>query len=303
MPRPFITFLILSVIANAAFSQDMPLTQVLTPDENWQLLGEGYKFTEGPAADAHGNVYFTDVPESRIYKIDTDGKVTLFAKDTAKTNGLMFGPDGRLYGCRNGDKQIVRYAADGSFESVADGVDSNDIAVGSDGAIYFTDPPNQQVWHIAPKGKARVVAKGFRPNGIILWPGEGTLVVTDSEQPHLWTFRIEADGGLKFKERYYMPLRMLPGAELPGSDGMAVDDRGRLYVATYAGIQMFDPTGRMGGVILKPQNRFLSNVTFGGPKFDFLYVTCSDKVYRRKTKPTGTPYFLRNAASKKKTNK
>ncbi len=299
MHRQIIAYCILSIATNSAISQDMPLTQVLTDGEGWQLLGEGYKFTEGPAADAQGNVYFTDVGESRIYKIDTAGKVTLFAKDTAKTNGLMFGPDGLLYGCRNGDRKIVRYAADGSFETVADEVDSNDIVVGSDGGIYFSDPPNRQVWHIPRNGKARVVAKDFRPNGLILWPGEGTLVVTDSEQPHLWTFRIEADGGLKFKERYYLPLRMLPGAERPGSDGMTVDDRGRLYVATYAGIQMFDPTGRMGGVILKPQNKFLSNVTFGGPKFDYMYVTCSDKVYRRKTKPTGTPYFLRNAASRK----
>ena len=74
---------------------------------------------------------------------------------------------------------------------------------------------------------------------------------------------------------------------------MTVDDRGRLYVSTYAGIQMFDPTGRMGGVILKPQKKFLSNVVFGGPKFQTMYVTCTDRVYRRKVKPKGTPYFLR----------
>ncbi|GAB4158255.1 MAG: hypothetical protein Tsb009_35470 [Planctomycetaceae bacterium] len=296
---PFFTFPVLLICSAAmvrtANAQDMPLTQVLIEDEPWQLVSEGYQFTEGPAVDAKGNVFFTDVPANKIFRIDAvTNKVTLFAKDTARTNGLMFGPDGRLYGCRNGEKKIVAYDMTGNFQTIAEGVNSNDIAVGSDGSIFFTDPPNKQVWHVSPSGKKRVVASGFRPNGIILWPGEGTLVVTDSDAPQLWAFRVEKDGTLSYKERYYWPLRLLPGKKRPGSDGMTVDDRGRLYVATYAGVQMFDPTGRMGGVILKPQEKFLSNVVFGGPKFQTMYVTCSDKVYRRKVKPTGRPYFLRN---------
>ena len=72
---------------------------------------------------------------------------------------------------------------------------------------------------------------------------------------------------------------------------MTVDTRGRLYVATHAGLQMFDSTGRISGVILSPQNKRLSNVVFGGDKLDTLYVTCTDKIYRRKTKATGTRYF------------
>src|SRR5262249_19629112 len=123
-------------------AQDMPLSQVLISGEDWQLLGEGYKFTEGPACDKSGNVFFTDIPESRIYKIDLGGKVTVFAENAAEPNGLMFGPDGRLYGCRNGDKKIVAYDSEGKFETIAEGVTSNDLVVGSKGTIYFTDPPN-----------------------------------------------------------------------------------------------------------------------------------------------------------------
>ena len=282
-------------VGHRAVAQDMPLTQVLIDGEDWKLLADGFKFTEGPAADAEGNVFFTDIPNNRIHRIDIEGKVTVFAEDTAKTNGLMFGADGLLYGCRNGEKKVVAYQPDGSFETIADDVECNDVVVASDGSIWFTDPSNRQVWHISPNRRKRVVAEGFRPNGVILSAGQGSLVVTDTEQSHLWTFRVELDGSLSHRDRYYMPLQLLPGRDKPGSDGMTVDDRGRLYVATHAGIQMFDPTGRLGGTIAKPQNRFLSNICFGGEAFGYLYATCSDKVYRRKVKPTGTPYFLHAA--------
>jgi sugar lactone lactonase YvrE len=289
---PVIAIVCLTVTAVRA--QDMPLSQVLLEDEPWELVAEGYQFTEGPAVNAKGEVFFTDVRASRIHKIDLAGKVTLFAKNTARTNGLMFGTDGKLYGCRNGDRQIVAYSADGKYEVVAEDVNSNDIVVGSDGSIYFTDPSNEQVWFISPDRKTKkVVVKGFRPNGVILTADEGTLVVTDSNDALLWTFRVEKNGQLKFKERYYGPLRLLPGRDVPGSDGMTVDKAGRLYVATHAGVQMFDPTGRMGGVIAKPQNKFLSNIVFAGETFDVLYATCTDKVYRRKTKTIGAPFLLK----------
>ena len=98
----------LLLTGSSAMAQDMPLTQVLLPGEGWQLVGSGYKFTEGPAVDAKGNVFFTDIPNDRIHRVDaTTGKVTVFAEKTARTNGLMFGRDGLLYGCRNGDKQVV----------------------------------------------------------------------------------------------------------------------------------------------------------------------------------------------------
>jgi gluconolactonase len=286
--RSFLFVLVLVSLAARSSAQDMPITQVLIPGEGWELLGGGYKFTEGPAVDKNGNVFFTDVSESKIFKLDTSNKIELFADKTAKTNGLMFGPDGLLYGCRNGDKQIVAYKPDGSFDVIASDVSSNDIAVSANGDIYFTDPPNKQVWFISADRKTKkVVASGFRPNGIVLWPCQSTVVVTDSDQPHLWTFRIEENGELAFPDKYYLPLQLKSGREHPGSDGMTVDQKSRLYVATHAGIQMFDPTGRLGGTILKPQRKFLSNVVFGGKDFNYMYATCSDKIYRRKVKPTG----------------
>ncbi len=159
--------------------------------------------------------------------------------------------------------------------------------------FYFTDPPHQQVWYVSPdRREKQIVAEGFRPNGVILTPDEGTLVVTDSDAPHLWAFRVEKDGRLKYGEKYFQPLRLPSGgATRPGSDGMTVDKAGRVYVATRSGVQMFDPTGRISGVILKPQPGSLSNVAFGAPDLKVLYATCGDKVFRRRTKTEGVRYF------------
>jgi gluconolactonase len=282
-------------MSQVGLAQDMPITQVIVDGKDWELVASGFKFTEGPAVDATGQVFFTDIPNERIHKVDLAGHVSVFVENSGKTNGLMFGPDGRLYGCRNGDKKIVAYKADGSFDTLAEDVNSNDLVVTSRGGIYFTDPPGKRVWYINPAGQKRVVAEGFRPNGVILWPKEETLVVTDSDQPHLWTFRVEADGSLAHREAYYRPLQIPSRRDKPGSDGMKVDDEYRLYVATAAGIQMFDPTGRLGGTILKPvANKPLSNLVFGGPKFDVIYATCGDKLFRRQVKPVSRPYFLRS---------
>ena len=270
----------------------MALSQVLVDGQGWELVAEGYKFTEGPAVDADSNLYFTDIPNNRIHKLDVaSGKVNVFVAESFGTNGLMFGPDGRLYGCQNGKQRIVAYDSSGAAITIAEGVASNDLVVSGKGHIWFTDPAGHRVWHIAPGEKPRVVDEGIeRPNGIILWPDQGTVVVADSAGPHLWAFRVEPDGRLSCKEKYYT-MRLPVGVEQrSGADGMTVDSSGRLYVTTAAGLQVFDPTGRMSGVIAKPQSTSISNVVFAGPKFDTLYVTSRDKVYRRATKTTGVRY-------------
>lgn len=287
MFRWFVSIGLVLMVASSVLAQDMSVGNVLIDGQGWQQLGEGYRFTEGPAADADGQVYFTDIPNNRIHKIDLDDKITVFAENTAATNGLKFGPDGLLYGCRDGDKRIVTYDKSAKVETVAEGVNSNDLVVGGDGGIYFTDPPGGRVWYINPGREKRVVAEGIKPNGVVLWPDQGTLVVTERDEPILWTFRVERDGSLTCKDRYYQPLQVPAAGGGPGSDGMTVDAFGRLYVTTRAGLQMFDPTGRLGGTILKPHRGPLANVCFGGRNFDTLYVTAGDKVYKRRVQATG----------------
>lgn len=278
---------------DALHAQDMSLSGVLLEGENWQVVSEGHKFTEGPAVDATGQIYFTDIPESKIFRIDLTGKVSVFLENTEKTNGLMFGPNSKLYGCQNGARKIIAIDVNSKeIETIAEDVDSNDLVLLANGSLYFTDPKGGRIWFVSASNEKKVVAEGLKPNGIITWADQGTLVVTDSDEPILWTFRVENDGSLSSKERYYGPLRSPFGKTRPGSDGMTLDAIGRLYVTTATGLQMFDPTGRLGGVIQKPAvDRPLSNVVFGGEKRDNLYVTAGDRVYKRKTQTTGVVFF------------
>lgn len=286
--------LLVGILAAPILAQDMPLSQVLIDGEGWKLVSEGHQFTEGPAADRDGNVFFVDVPTSRIFRIDAEsGAVALFAENTGQASGLVFSADGKLYACQYEGKKVVWYDRRATMHVVIEDIGANDLVVDRDGGVYVTDMTANTVWYVSPEGKKSVAATGFKPNGLTFWPDGKTLVVADWEHPHLWTYRVDGPGRLTFGEKYYGPLQIPPTERLPGSDGMTVDDAGRLFVGTHAGLQMFDPTGRLSGTIAKPQNKFLSNVKFGGKGFDTLYVTCSDKVYARKTKTKGTPLVAR----------
>lgn len=259
----------------------------------WELVSSGHKFTEGPAVDPNGDVYFSDIPNNRIHKIShATGKVTLFKQDTGGVNGLMFGPDGKLYGCQNGRKRIVSYDAVGSESIVADEVGSNDIAINAAGGIYFTEPGAKRVWYINPKGEKRIVHEGISfPNGVRLSPDQSLLYVADMLTRSIWSFQTQADGSLKFGIAFHR-LEMEDeygdtGQMRSGADGFTVDTEGFLYVATRLGLQINDPAGRTAAVLLKPGNKGISNAVFAGPGLDTLYVTATDQVYRRKTKRQG----------------
>jgi len=133
MIRNLMTVATLAAWAACAHAQDMALSQVLIDGEGWQQVAEGFKFTEGPAVDAAGNLYFTDIPNDRIHKLDVaSGKLSVFVENSYKTNGLMFGSDGRLYGCQNGQQRIVAFDSQGNATTIADGPGWNarDTAVG-----------------------------------------------------------------------------------------------------------------------------------------------------------------------------
>lgn len=263
-------------------------TDILLPGEDWELVSEGHSYTEGPAVNARGEVYFSDIPNSRIHKIDSRGNVSVFAENTGGTNGLMFGPDGLLYGVARDDEQIVSYHPDsGERTVILRNAPGNDCVVLSRGDGYYTDPANHCIWHVDQDGMRTLVDEGIdRPNGLICSPDQTLLWVADSTGRFLYSFQIQPDGSLRYKQQYghlHIPDERLAS----GADGMAVDTEGRVYVATHVGLQVLDQLGRVHLILDRPQRKKLSNVVFGGEDFDTLYVTCTDKVYRRKVKARG----------------
>jgi sugar lactone lactonase YvrE/enterochelin esterase-like enzyme len=263
------------------------VTQILDPDQDWQLVTEGYRFTEGPSVDRHGNVFFTDVPNNRIHKIDhATGQVSVFKADTGGADGMQFGADGRLYACEARSRRIVAYTPDGATDVIAEDVTPNDLAVSAKGGVWFTDPSHKRVWFVDAKGAKRVVHEGLEfPNGLSLSPDESLMAVADSRSRWVWSFQVGADGSLLQGQPFYT-LEAGDDAH-PAADGVTVDSEGFLYVATRLGLQVFDQPGRLTAIIDKPHPGPLANATFGGPELDTLYVAAGDKVFRRVVRRKG----------------
>jgi sugar lactone lactonase YvrE/enterochelin esterase-like enzyme len=263
------------------------VSELLDPNEDWELVGEGYAFTEGPAVDPQGNLFFVDVRNNRIHKVDSSGQVSVFKENTGGASGLMFGADGSLYAAQNRAKRIVTYAPDGTEKVLAEDVTPNDLAVSAKGDIYFTDLGNKKVWRVDPQGNKSVVHEGIeRPNGIVLSPDHSLLMVADSWNKWVWSFQVRPDGTLANGQPFHR-LETPDESSRTSADGMTVDDQGMLYVTTSLGLQVCDQTGRVNAIIRKPQPGTLANVVFAGPDLQTLYVTAGDKVFRRKVRAKG----------------
>ena len=273
-------------------TKNATLNDILLPGEGWQLVSEGYKFTEGPAVNKNGEVFFTDINNNEIHKIGLDNKVTLFKNDTKRSNGQAFGPDGRLYVVESGAQKVVAYERDGKSSVIAEGFVGNDIVVANNGNIYVTNPPADnenapsKVWLIKPNGEKTVVDTGLKySNGLTLSPDQTLLYVADYRSHWVYSYVVRPDGTLQSKQKFFWILVPDTGDQ-SNADGLRVDADGRVYVATSMGVQVCDQAGRVQCIIPTP-NRRLSNVTFGGEKFDTLYATCGDRVYKRKLKVKG----------------
>ncbi|HEY6503880.1 MAG TPA: SMP-30/gluconolactonase/LRE family protein, partial [Chitinophagaceae bacterium] len=175
-------------------------------------------------------------------------------------------------------------------------ISANDIVVAKNGNIYVTSPDGAtrpgKLYLIRPSGEKVIVDEGLRfPNGVTLSPDQTQLYATESASHWVWIYKIRPDGTLTHKQRYGW-LHVADTDENAWSDGLKCDTAGRVYVATRIGIQVLDQLGRVNAILpAPPSNNQTSNVCFGGPGFNILYVSCGDKVYRRKLKTRGANTF------------
>lgn len=265
-------------------------------------VNSGFKFTEGPAADRAGNLYFSDIPNERIHKLDKDGKLSVFVEKSNKSNGLMVNAKGEIVACQMGAGRVVAYGPDGKKPRVvADKYNGkpfnapNDLVIDKQGGVYFTDPgfgakpplPQDKagVYYVDPEGKVtRLIENLAKPNGVILSPDEKTLYVIPSGPAEMMAYGVEAPGKIG-KGRVFCKLQGIGDKPGSGGDGCTIDTKGNLYVTSTLGIQVFDPEGKYLGHITFPEQP--ANVTFGGPDMKTLYVTARTSLYSVRMEATG----------------
>lgn len=273
---------------------DEALSKILpSPDPGWELVAEGLKFTDAACSDSAGNFYFCDLNgKTGITKIAPDGTLSTITKVVPQISGMKIAPDGRFIAAvQGGKKQIVAIdPKTDAVEILAENISPNDLVVGGKGNVYVTVTGKGEVVLITGPGQARTVASGIiAPNGITLTPDGGTLAVSEYRGGHVWAFNVLADGSLDGGDRF-MTLQIPNDRENAGGDGSTVDEEGRFYVTSHAGIQIFDALGRISGLLFKPQDKNTVSIAFAGEGNRYLYACSSDKIYRRLTQTRGAKW-------------
>jgi gluconolactonase len=299
-----------SVGPDAASATCSALVELLGPPREFGLddivegdvekVASGFQFTEGPVWHPSGFLLFSDIPANTIYKLSPMGKVEPFRSPSGNSNGLSLDFRRRLLACEHGNRRVSRTEEDGSVVSLAERYrgkrlnSPNDLVVRSDGTIYFTDPPYgvdpkdreldfQGVYMIRPDGDLVLLLDDFdRPNGITLSPDESILYVADTNRNHVRAFDLMPDGRLG-NQRVFAVLEK-DGIE-GRPDGMKVDVLGNLYVAGSVGIWVFDPGGRLIGIIRTPEAP--ANCAFGGYDGRTLFITARSSIYSVRTRFAG----------------
>jgi gluconolactonase len=277
------------------------LNDILVENADWELVGEGYTFTEGVIANAAGEVFFQDIPNAKTYKVGLDGKVETLPIDSKKASGTTFSTDGSMVTITSGwggypVRQVISYDKQLKSSILADSLGGNDIVVMRNGNIYITQPDGREkpskIYLLKPNGERSIVDEGIKfANGLCLSPDQTQMYITESASHWVWVYQIQADGSLAHKQRFgWLHVRDID--ENAWSDGLKCDKDGRIYVTSLTGIQVLDQLGRVNAILPVPKTKGqVSNLCFGGKDFDTLYITCVDKVFKRKVKTKGTNTF------------
>jgi gluconolactonase len=297
MYKLLISLLILCLAASASSGKPKPKS-VVAPGAKPEKLAGGFSFTEGPAVDSQGNVYFTDQPNNKILIWSVNGQLTVFCDHCGRANGLYFDKKGNLISCSDEENEIWSIDLTGNHSVLVENYHGkklngpNDTWVHPSGGIYFTDPlyprpywkrspemqqDGQHVYFFSPERKnlVRVINDLQQPNGIIGTPDGKTLYIADIKAGKTYKYMIQPDGSLSGKT-LFVPM---------GSDGMTIDKKGNIYL-TGKGVTVFNQKGEKIDFI-PIEAKWTANVCFGGKNMKTLYVTASESLYGLKMKVSG----------------
>jgi gluconolactonase len=262
-------------------------------------VGSGYSFTEGPAVNAEGDVYFTDQPNDRIYKWSAeDNSVTLFMEGAKRSNGMYFDHEGVLVSCADYQNELIQIFPDQELKVIVSGYRGqrlngpNDLWIHPDKQIYITDAfykrkwwdheekeiEQENVYMYYPESKKLVVAADglVRPNGIVGTPNGKLLYVADIEDGKIYRYKVDQQGKLSNRKLFTTAK----------SDGMTIDHKGNVYVTNSDGVTVFNKKGQQIEQIPTGE-RWTANVVFGGKDRNILFVTAMGSVYTLPMKVRG----------------
>jgi gluconolactonase len=266
-----------------------------------EKLAGGFKFTEGPAVDAKGNVFFSDIPNNRTHVWSTDGKLSTFRENTGGGNGMFVDRQGSLLTCEGTARRLTSTAVEASADGkptagkvtvLADKYNGkkfnapNDLWIDPEGGVYFTDPyygPKMEleqggyhVYYLSADRKqlTRVIDDLKMPNGILGTSDGKLLYVADPGDGKTYRYAIQGPGKLGERKLF---------AE-QGSDGLTLDNRGSLYL-TDRGVTIYSPDGKLAEKIAVPEGP--ANVCFGGKDRDTLFITARTSLYAVKMRVKG----------------
>ena len=272
-------------------------SNIIADGAKLQLISDQFGFTEGPAVDKDGNVFFTDQPNNRIWEYSTDGKLSVFLENAGRSNGMYFDNNGNLITCADEHNQLWSIAPDGKVTVLLTDFEGvhfngpNDLWIDKKGGIYFTDPyyqrdywtrqkpemDSRKVYYMPKNNTPFVVADNLvQPNGLIGTGDNKHLYIADIDADTTYRYVIGNDGKLT-DQTFFAPK---------GSDGMTIDNLGNIYLTNEDGVTVFNPEGKLIEHIDIPEE-WTANITFYGKERNTLFITASKSVYTLKMKVKG----------------
>ncbi|MEP6683042.1 MAG: SMP-30/gluconolactonase/LRE family protein [Parafilimonas sp.] len=263
------------------------------------LIDSSFGFTEGPATDKDGNIFFTDQPNNNIWEYDTSGKLSLFMHGTHRSNGMYFDKKGNLISCADEHDELISISTEKKITVLVKDYDGhllngpNDLWIDPSGGIYITDPYFQRdYWarnkpdsalkgeklYYLPYGKKHLIKVDstiIKPNGIVGTPDGRYLYVADMGSWKTYRYAINKNGTLSGKTIFANEA----------SDGMTIDNKGNIYL-TGKGVTIYNSSGKKIDQIDVPE-KWTANICFGGKNKNMLFITASKSVYTIQTRVKG----------------